>query len=238
MPKTLAAFDLMEQIAQAPTVSTAWSIYYAAAKRAGFSGGAACGVPADMVSQLTVFAHDLPSGWSERYRGENYSAIDPVSARANNSPRPFEWKLEDWKTLSMPLQRQWRDDVCLIGYSGGFVVPERSSGDLMVITLTSEFGERDPCDRMTLHFAGIETLIRMREIEVSANTKPRTHLSSRECECLKWVAVGKTDWEIGVILSISEKTVNVYVDRAKQKLGVQTRAQAIVLATRGRLITV
>jgi len=52
-------------------------------------------------------------------------------------------------------------------------------------------------------------------------------LTSRELECLRWVAGGKTDWEISVILSISSATVRFHVDRARVKLGASTRAQAV-----------
>jgi DNA-binding CsgD family transcriptional regulator len=45
---------------------------------------------------------------------------------------------------------------------------------------------------------------------------------------MRWVSAGKTDWEIGRILSISEATVNRHVELAKERIGVRTRAQAIV----------
>jgi DNA-binding CsgD family transcriptional regulator len=60
--------------------------------------------------------------------------------------------------------------------------------------------------------------------------------SRRERECLQWYAAGKSEWEIGEILSISEKTANTYLERAKQKFGVATRKQAIVAALRNGVI--
>ena len=57
---------------------------------------------------------------------------------------------------------------------------------------------------------------------------PAESLTPREIECLRWVSVGKTYWEIGVILSISAATVKFHVDHARHKLGVFTRTQAIV----------
>jgi DNA-binding CsgD family transcriptional regulator len=52
-------------------------------------------------------------------------------------------------------------------------------------------------------------------------------LTSREAECLQLVAQGKTDSEIGGILSISARTVRFHVGNAKAKLGVTTRIQAV-----------
>src|SRR5690349_14676136 len=57
-------------------------------------------------------------------------------------------------------------------------------------------------------------------------------LTRRECEVLDWIAQGKSDWQIGQILSISAKTVNYHVENAKRKLGVATRIQAVVAAIR------
>ncbi len=57
-------------------------------------------------------------------------------------------------------------------------------------------------------------------------------LTRRECQVLDWIAQGKSDWQIGQILSISAKTVNYHVENAKRKLGVATRIQAVVAAIR------
>ena len=55
-------------------------------------------------------------------------------------------------------------------------------------------------------------------------------LSARESEILVRIAAGLTNIEIGRELFISEKTVRNHVTRIFDKLGVQSRAQAIVLA--------
>jgi len=55
-------------------------------------------------------------------------------------------------------------------------------------------------------------------------------LSDREKECLGWAAVGKSSWDISVILSISENTVNFHVKNAMKKLGAARRTLAIVKA--------
>ncbi len=55
-------------------------------------------------------------------------------------------------------------------------------------------------------------------------------LSPREREILSLIAEGRTNVEIGRRLFISEKTVRNHVTRIFDKLGVRSRAQAIVLA--------
>ena len=60
-------------------------------------------------------------------------------------------------------------------------------------------------------------------------------LSPREREILTRIAEGCTNINIGRQLFISEKTVRNHVTRIFEKLGVQSRAQAIVLAKDKRL---
>ena len=57
----------------------------------------------------------------------------------------------------------------------------------------------------------------------------------RETEILSWLYLGKTNWEIGQILSISEKTVKNNLYAIYQKLNVGNRTQALVRITDLRL---
>jgi DNA-binding CsgD family transcriptional regulator len=55
-------------------------------------------------------------------------------------------------------------------------------------------------------------------------------LSFRECDALRWASIGKTSWEISVILKISERTVNFHLSEAARKLGVKGRRAACTAA--------
>ena len=56
------------------------------------------------------------------------------------------------------------------------------------------------------------------------------HLTSRERECLRWTAEGKTGWEISKVLGISERTVVFHLENAARKFGVFGRRQAAARA--------
>lgn len=56
-------------------------------------------------------------------------------------------------------------------------------------------------------------------------------LSPREIECLSWVALGKTDYEISIILGCSHAGVRYHVTRACEKLGAVNRAQSVFRAS-------
>ena len=68
-----------------------------------------------------------------------------------------------------------------------------------------------------------------------AQGSPFECLSDRELELARLLAAGLDNAQIAARLDISEKTVRNHVTRVFSKLGVTTRAQAIVLAHRARL---
>jgi DNA-binding CsgD family transcriptional regulator len=55
-------------------------------------------------------------------------------------------------------------------------------------------------------------------------------LTSRQRECLRWVAQGKSSGDIGAILGLSPRTVDDHLNFACQRLGVRTRVQAAIAA--------
>jgi LuxR family transcriptional regulator, quorum-sensing system regulator BjaR1 len=63
-------------------------------------------------------------------------------------------------------------------------------------------------------------------------------LTTREIEVLYWVARGKSSWEIGEILNISQRTVVEHVKIVVLKMGAANRVHAVALAVRDRIIEV
>ena len=99
-------------------------------------------------------------------------------------------------------------------------------------------GTRAPLARpelAELHFAALQ-LFECLEKTFVAVTAGREKLSSREVECLRWAAAGKSSDEIAIILGISVYTVSSYFKSATRKLQAVNRMQAIAIALRLRLI--
>jgi DNA-binding NarL/FixJ family response regulator len=65
-------------------------------------------------------------------------------------------------------------------------------------------------------------------LEALARAFPQ--LTSREAEVLYWVTQGKTNRDIGDILSLSPRTVHKHLEHVFEKLGVETRTAAAALA--------
>jgi DNA-binding CsgD family transcriptional regulator len=56
-------------------------------------------------------------------------------------------------------------------------------------------------------------------------------LSKREVECLRWAAIGKTDYEISLIMLRSRATVRFHIHNASVKLSAVNRSQTLFKAT-------
>jgi DNA-binding response OmpR family regulator/DNA-binding CsgD family transcriptional regulator len=59
--------------------------------------------------------------------------------------------------------------------------------------------------------------------------REKLKLTFREAEILMWIARGKTNKEIGIILDTSPRTVNKHLEHIFEKLGVSTRAAAVAM---------
>jgi DNA-binding CsgD family transcriptional regulator len=78
---------------------------------------------------------------------------------------------------------------------------------------------------------GRQTLVmEERRRELSAAPLRRLGLTAREAEVLLWVAQGKTNPEIGIILGASPGTVHKHTEHIFEKLGVETRTAAAACA--------
>ncbi len=239
MPSHIAygIFDLIHKLTATTSIADTWSVYMAAVQRAGFQFGIACFLPDDKSIGETTFANSYPTNWLENYVREGYQDHDPIIHRNHGATAPFTWSMSDYDSRELTTnQLLWRADNRSAGIETGFNIPDRQDGHLKCISVCGMPGKIDPDDLRTLHYAGLETLLRMHELGLQSAAALTVALSPRERECLQWIVAGKSDWEIGQILSISEKTVNTHVERAKHKMGVNTRAQVIVTALRRHLI--
>jgi LuxR family quorum sensing-dependent transcriptional regulator len=61
-------------------------------------------------------------------------------------------------------------------------------------------------------------------------------LTPRESEVLRWVANGKSAWEVGEILHITKRTVDEHVQTAVRKLNAANRTHAVALALRDGIL--
>lgn len=121
------------------------------------------------------------------------------------------------------------------------IADQRGSHDCLYISFSRRpFFSDAECAAMSIALPYIDTALRQVKhlphqtlTAGDASRSPRRTaseiygLSERETEILRWVALGKTNPEIGCILDISEFTVKNHLQRIFKKLNVSNRAQAV-----------
>ncbi|MBF0346636.1 MAG: LuxR family transcriptional regulator [Magnetococcales bacterium] len=129
------------------------------------------------------------------------------------------------------------EDIIDFGYLGhGFsLVTHGKHGDKGVLTLQNRDQRQDGLDaiRLSLHVANaFFPFMHMKYIELRGWRPPGGvfELTQREKECLRWAADGKTSWETGLILKISERTVIFHITNAQRKLMASNKIQAVARA--------
>ncbi len=81
----------------------------------------------------------------------------------------------------------------------------------------------------------LQRMVSYKSPQVLSN-KERYNLTLREVEILRTMALGMRNKEIADKLFISEKTVKTHINRVFKKLGVSTRAKAIITAVENQIL--
>lgn len=232
------ALDFVERLQSFGEMHAAWKAFLDYTSQFGFTNGALADMPGPGERlQDTVLCLSWPNEWSTRYLERNYIRDDPARLHLSRSVEPYTWQeMVSCKDYG-PKQKKIVYEASEFGMKSGiiFPMPGLRSGPALV-TIAGENTDISDDDRMRLHLAAIYTHAVVRKLSGKRGDAVRPTFSPRERECLQWYAAGKSEWEIGEILSISEKTANTYLERAKQKFGVATRKQAIVAALRSGVI--
>ena len=177
---------------------------------------------------------NMPDGWVDRYFERAYAEVDPQFAAMRESARPFLWSRSlDGRNVERRCARFLREAAAFgLRDAISFGIPGLKGLDAaMAVTavsstaLASTFDER----LQPLHVAVLEFHLMIRSLLDRRNNAVRDwRLTGRERECYQWIARGKSSWEIGQILGISERTVVFHIDNVKRKLNVGSRIQALV----------
>ena len=79
-----------------------------------------------------------------------------------------------------------------------------------------------------------EYLLRLKQVQqpdaAADSLRQDFAVTQREADVLLWIAKGKTNREIGLILEMSPRTVNKHLEQIFKKLGVENRTSAAALA--------
>jgi DNA-binding CsgD family transcriptional regulator len=193
--------------------------------------------PGKPASFDTLFGIQRPE-WIQHYKRQDYGRIDPAVRSVLTHTKAFRWidvDQEDDPTL----RRLFGEAREFLGQEGIVVPIHGPRGHIHVVLLNGDriddSPETLPLIRMaSVYYAEIGVELQ----EEGQDESSDSFLSSRQIECLSWAAEGKSDWEIGAIIGISENTVHRHIEKAKAILGVRTRMQAVIAAWRRRWLNI
>jgi len=172
-----------------------------------------------------VFSRISPAGWESFYAERRFQDANWLPREVRRRAEPFKWSDV---ALITPEERALEQALKDCGFEDGIATPCHGPGGYIgVVSLAFErLDEVAPADLSAVQFASLILHNRMRELSRLATAGP-PRLSRRERDCIAFVAQGKSDWEISVIMGVAQTTVISHVQNAKRKLGASTRAQAV-----------
>ena len=167
------------------------------------------------------------SEWTQVYQSKKFQNIDPLITRAISSPKAFNWQeyIDSVGALS-PIETEFlnfsMESGLVSGASVGMVSNKAHHQELNLIAVSGR-------DLVADQLAALELMCAIVERSLLKLPSSESRLTAREREILCWAAEGKTNWDIGMILGISERTVKFHFSNIFLKLSVQNRPQAVVM---------
>ena len=190
---------------------------------------------------------DFREDWVER----RLNLVSPIAAMCRLSLKPFIWKAEDVQKAcsALPRSADWHLTPER-GIFGALAVPVHMPlcrvGSVQWISrddssdLPAVLSEHGADLRAAAHLFMELVYTERTDTEISIHGEHpdekaltelnRVRLTERELECLNWVALGKTDVQIGQIIHRVATTSRFHVENAMNKLGASNRAQAVAIA--------
>lgn len=168
--------------------------------------------------------------WKQHYMKRNLHHVDPTIHRSALSIAPVDWSRFDRDAKFHAVFRS-ADDFGITPQ--GITVPIRGPyGDRGLLSVTAPLPElewqklrRTIVGELQLAAVHLHDAVMRSGLLLPPLARPL--LSSREREVLQWVAAGKSQQDVGDILSISTRTVEVHLRSAREKLGALTTVQAV-----------
>lgn len=175
---------------------------------------------------------NYPGAWVDRMKARTLCRVDPVHAACLATNVGFSWDSIPGSALAAD-QRRAFEEAGRHGLRVGFTVPIHLPGQpaascSFAARSTISLGHERTMAAECIAAHGFRAAHRL--LGPAPAARPR--LSRRELQCVALVAAGKSDWEIGRILGISEETVRTYVKSARAAYDVTTRTQLAVQALR------
>lgn len=225
--------NFVEQIARCEGLPELWRLMIGYFRERGyeavsyFAVGRSEEVSADL--QMPIH-HGFAPAAVAAYLGSNYEQVDIVPRLSLAQGRPLRWS-EVWASVDpTEEERRYLTLMRTVDMGDGFSLPCYGPAGRNGYIGIGRMAEAAPGDEIALrqmHYSAQAAHLRILDFTTAQPVKGKP-LSAREREILDWVARGKSNSVIADILSISAGTVDTYLRRIYDKLGVSDRTSAAV----------
>lgn len=204
------------------------------------------GVDADEIRDVTpgqrfltdlIYLSNLKPAWVAHYLECDYAHADPVVRHCTDARLPLRWDEKFKANSRSAYETQMMEDAWENGLRRGVTIPVHGPrGELGIFSLNSDLSDAEFHKITDAKKFELQVLAYHFHDSIQRNLKPEknatlpTPLTEREVEILKWTVSGKTAWEVGTILKISERTVNFHLHNVMEKFGVHNKTHAAAKA--------
>lgn len=233
------ALELSHRCVAAESLADLEAILTALGSMTAFDRSALCSVRDGGAPAMEHFLdHSFGPKWSLLYTERRFDRVDPVLRHGRTVSGPFRWGDAFGDAAPSRASATFLEAASDFGLVQGvaFACRSRAAPVSTILSLAS-CDERD-FDRMMAIVSAVgphvhEAYDRLRPPDLLGPARVEgISLTPREREILSWTQDGKTYWEIGQILGISQRTVKYHFERIKAKLDVVTVSHAVAKAMR------
>ncbi|MBL4645263.1 MAG: LuxR family transcriptional regulator [Rhizobiales bacterium] len=183
----------------------------------------------------SIMLSNYPSSWVDHYISEQYLLFDPVAQHCAKTAKPFNW---DAVSASPELSKKTKDvmaDAASCGLASGLSIPIYTENGLQgCVSLAGSNVCFDEHQKTSLHMLGLYLHDKLCDLDEFEQTRPV--LTIREKDVICWAAMGKTNADIGEILSITERTVHFHWANVAAKLGTVNKTHSVVRAILEKIV--
>ncbi len=193
-------------------------------------------IPLDIELPEELNKHGLllnyPADWMSYYIEKDFGRIDPVLKSCFTQSQAFTWADMEARTALTDAQTRLMRMAESAGLNNGVGVPVRTHSAMVAGFGLASSERRDAAhadpDILSALATQFYTALKRLYANTQADDAAPVSLTAKEIEILSWVAAGKTDEDIAVILGISRNTVDSHMRNVFRKLEAGNRVSAVV----------
>jgi DNA-binding CsgD family transcriptional regulator len=183
-----------------------------------------------------ITVDNAPDAYKQYYRNRENGKRDPVMQHCKRQSVPIIWTQDTY--VRQGQGEKWEEQA-RFGYRNGIALALHlpDGRHFMLGVERDQPLSRDPLE-VTRLVADLQLFaVHAQEAAWRILTTPSPDpgipaLTPRELESLRWTMDGKTAWEVGNMLGISERTAALHINNATHKLGCANKHQAVLKALR------